>query len=151
LSKATHTDVSYGPFERNVLDLYLVESNVPAPLYVYIHGGGFLAGDKTHLRPSLLTECQEAGISVAAINYRLSGTDPYPAAMVDGVREEGMHHPKFGLLLKEEMDALGIECIVRLREELPDLPREEIVASFHREQAAFLKRHLVTIPKQGHL
>jgi acetyl esterase/lipase len=66
-------------------------------------------------------------------------------------REEGIHHPKFGLLLKEEMDALGVECIVRLREELPDLPREEIVALFHREQVAFLKQHLLTLPEQGHL
>ena len=29
----------------------------------------------------------------------------------------GIHHPRFGLLLKERMDKLGIECQVRLREE----------------------------------
>ena len=39
-------DVNYGPHERNVLDLWLVKANEPTPLVLFIHGGGFRAGDK---------------------------------------------------------------------------------------------------------
>lgn len=46
----THANLRYGPHERNVLDLYLAESEEPTPLVLYIHGGGFRGGDKRSLR-----------------------------------------------------------------------------------------------------
>ncbi len=79
-------DVRYGPHERNVLDLWKAKSARATPLVIYIHGGGFRAGDKNTLSPVLLDLCLEAGISVAAINYRLSHQAPYPAPMRDGAR-----------------------------------------------------------------
>src|SRR5687767_13529665 len=45
--KPTHADVAYGPHERNKIDLYLAESKTPTPLVLFIHGGGFRAGDKS--------------------------------------------------------------------------------------------------------
>jgi len=30
-----------------------------------------------------------------------------------------IHHPKFGLLLKKKLDELGVECVLRLREDYP--------------------------------
>ncbi|MGH9339313.1 MAG: hypothetical protein ACRD1R_06950, partial [Acidobacteriota bacterium] len=47
-------NVSYGPHERNVLDFWQAGSSKTAPLVVYIHGGGFRAGDKSSIRPSLM-------------------------------------------------------------------------------------------------
>ena len=85
MREPTHKNVSYGPHERNVIDLYLVESDTPSHLYVFIHGGGFQGGDKSNIPQELQEGLLEAGISIAAINYRLSGTDPYPAAMEDSV------------------------------------------------------------------
>jgi len=79
-------DVPYGPHERNVLDLWQADADKPSPLYVFIHGGGFRGGDKAGLPPALRDGLLEVGISVAAINYRLSDTHAYPAAMLDGVR-----------------------------------------------------------------
>ena len=81
------TDVAYGPFERNRLDFWKAESQGPAPVMVLIHAGGFVGGDKSfwYSHP-LLSHCYEHGISVAAINYRLIKTDPYPAPMHDGAR-----------------------------------------------------------------
>ena len=79
-------NVSYGPYERNVVDLWKARSERPTPLVVFIHGGGFRAGDKSNLSPILLDLCFDAGISVAAINYRLTQTAPYPAPMHDGAR-----------------------------------------------------------------
>jgi len=80
------SNVKYGPHERNVLDLWKAESGEPTPLVVYIHGGGFRAGDKRSIRPPLLKLCLEAGVSVAAINYRFSHHAPFPAQMLDSAR-----------------------------------------------------------------
>ena len=63
----THADVPYGKHERQVIDFYQAKSDTPTPLVFYIHGGGWQGGSKTgfNVKPFL-----EAGISVAAINYR---------------------------------------------------------------------------------
>ena len=85
----THVDIKYGPHDRNVLDLWLAESDVPTPLLICIHGGGFSGGDKRGFRnDDLMEPMLEAGISVAAINYRLTegGKNPYPIPMLDGAR-----------------------------------------------------------------
>jgi hypothetical protein len=82
----THADVKYGPHERNVIDLYLAESDQPTPLVLYIHGGGFQGGDKRTLNPGETRAYLDAGWSIAAINYRLTNTAPAPAAYLDCAR-----------------------------------------------------------------
>jgi acetyl esterase len=79
-------DVSYGPFPENTLDFYPAATQKPAPLFVFIHGGGFRGGDKAALPEVLLSELLASGISVAAVNYRLSHVAPFPAAMEDSAR-----------------------------------------------------------------
>ncbi len=84
----THANVKYGPYERNVLDLWLAKRNDgrPTPLAVFIHGGGFVGGDKSKLNMGALRQYLAAGISVAAINYRLIDSGPFPIPMLDGAR-----------------------------------------------------------------
>lgn len=84
----TYADVKYGPAERNVLDFWQAKAERPTPLIVYIHGGGFVAGDKNTIPPPLLRAALDAGISVAAINYRfVDGQDTiFPAPQHDGAR-----------------------------------------------------------------
>ena len=84
----THANVKYGPHERNVLDLWLAkrDDGRPTPLAMFIHGGGFVTGDKSKLSMGTLRQCLAAGISVAAINYRLIDSEPFPAPMLDGAR-----------------------------------------------------------------
>lgn len=79
-------NVPYGPHERNVLDLWRARSDKPTPFVVHIHGGGFVAGDKTYIAPALVEMCLERGISVATINYRYSTQAPFPAPYMDSVR-----------------------------------------------------------------
>lgn len=79
----THGNVAYGPHERNVLDFWQAKSETPAPLVVFIHGGGFRAGSKAKLSTQVLRELLKAGISVAAINYRMLPDNPLPAAHHD--------------------------------------------------------------------
>ena len=81
-----HADVKYGPHERNVFDLWLAKSKAPAPLVIYYHGGGFRGGDKRGINPGLLKNLLAAGVSVAAANYRLTNTAPFPAQMHDSAR-----------------------------------------------------------------
>ena len=81
----TYENVKYGPHERNVLDFWKAKSDGPTPLLVSIHGGGFLVGEKT-VPKVLLKECLDAGISVAAINYRFSSHAIAPASFYDGAR-----------------------------------------------------------------
>jgi acetyl esterase/lipase len=69
-SKPTMTNVPYGEHERQVLDFWQVKSDTPTPLMFFIHGGGWVGGDKS--RANGVKECLAAGISVVSINYRYS-------------------------------------------------------------------------------
>ena len=98
-------DVKYGPHERNVLDFWRAKAAAPAPLVLYIHGGGFRGGDKKSLSPARLKQYLDAGFAVAAFNYRLTDTAPFPAQYRDcgarppvrPVAREGVEHrPRAG-------------------------------------------------------
>ncbi len=84
--KADLPNVAYGPHQRNVLDFWKAKTDQPAPLVVFIHGGGFRAGSKEQLNPALLDACLKNGIAVMAINYRLSPEVTFPAHYMDCAR-----------------------------------------------------------------
>lgn len=65
----THANVPYGSHERQVLDFYQAKSDMKTPLLFFVHGGGWMTGDKAN--PDFLAKCLENGISVVSINYRL--------------------------------------------------------------------------------
>lgn len=81
----THANVKYRPHERNVMDVWLAESETPTPVLVSIHGGGFRGGNKG-VSAGLLRDCLDSGISVAAITYRLSHQAIAPAQFHDAAR-----------------------------------------------------------------
>ena len=115
----TYGNVSYGPHARNVLDLWKADGDGPRPLLVYIHGGGWTGGDKQQ-DPKVVQPFLDKGISYAAINYRLTPDNPLPAPEHDAARAiqfictkdagHGIHHPVYGVKLKEKSDKLGHEC-----------------------------------------
>ncbi|MDM7930432.1 alpha/beta hydrolase [Tabrizicola sp.] len=74
-------DVAYGPGARQVLDVTLPAGAGPFPVLVMIHGGAFLMGDKTDM--AIPPEVLAAGVAVVRVNYRLSGTDLWPAQAED--------------------------------------------------------------------
>ena len=82
----THADVAYGSDERHVIDFYQAPGDGPHPLAVYIHGGGFRGGNKRQINAGALKQLLAAGISVAAIHYRLVPDHPLPAAHEDSRR-----------------------------------------------------------------
>jgi acetyl esterase/lipase len=79
-------DFKYGPYERNVLDLWKAKSDKPTPLVVSIHGGGFCGGDKSSISVQLLRGLLTNGISMMAINYRLSPGVHFPTHYLDCAR-----------------------------------------------------------------
>lgn len=89
----THANVRYGPYERNVFDLWLPTADAnstdkpvgPFPVYVYFHGGGFVAGDKSSFDPSAFLA---AGMAVVSGNYRFvdGSTTLSPAPLLDAAR-----------------------------------------------------------------
>ncbi len=75
---ATFVNEKYGTHDRNTFDIWLAKSDKPTSLVIYIHGGGFVGGDKSkyylsHDWPRFL----ENGVSIATINYRFMNEAPY--------------------------------------------------------------------------
>jgi acetyl esterase/lipase len=67
----TVADYDYGTqSQRQKLDFWRAESDKPTPVVVLIHGGGWGNGDKTSYGNFAIRTYRDAGISVAAINYR---------------------------------------------------------------------------------
>ncbi|MFN0178402.1 MAG: alpha/beta hydrolase fold domain-containing protein [Gemmatimonadales bacterium] len=91
---AVTEDVAYGPDPAQKLDLYLQGSWVgeptyferapdPRPALIFIHGGGWIGGDKTG-QDILFLPFLERGWHVANITYRL-GPSTAPAAVDDAL------------------------------------------------------------------
>ena len=55
---------------RQRFDFWQAKSDKPTPLVLLIHGGGWLGGDKSGYRGDAIQPFLDAGISVAAIDYR---------------------------------------------------------------------------------
>lgn len=71
LPAPTLANVRYGDHERHVLDFWRAPSQAPAPLLFFIHGGGWMGGDKERLAKFYDVEkLLAAGVSVVSINYR---------------------------------------------------------------------------------
>lgn len=83
----TFADVAYGPAERNKLDFWKAESDKPVPVIVFIHGGGFVSGDKSKVRGDrTLTDALAAKVNFAAINYRYRTGVPLQDVLRDCAR-----------------------------------------------------------------
>ena len=70
IPKPTFADVKYGPHGRNVFDVWLPNDKTaeePRPIFVYFHGGGFVAGDKSKLDPR---QYLALGYAVMSSSYR---------------------------------------------------------------------------------
>ena len=56
--------------ERQRFDFWQAKSDKPTPVVLLIHGGGWIGGDKTGYGTAQIQPFLDAGISVAAIDYR---------------------------------------------------------------------------------
>lgn len=81
----TFADVAYAPHDLTKLDFWKADGDSPRPLLVYIHGGGWVGGDKK-IGAGVVQPFLDKGISVASLNYRLTGTDRLPTPVHDAAR-----------------------------------------------------------------
>ncbi|HEX6675443.1 MAG TPA: alpha/beta hydrolase [Actinomycetes bacterium] len=116
-SPGTTTTVTYCTQQgtRLAMDLYQPPASAarPAPVALYVHGGGYALGDrKPHglgaglanhagaLVPRLRASLSQRGFVVASIDYRLAPLSPWPAALQDAkcaVRFLRAHASAFGI------------------------------------------------------
>jgi hypothetical protein len=78
------------PPRSGAAHLYLPARPDPAPLVVFMHGGGWLRGDRSMVsprfaswRPGPLARLAADGFAVASVDYRLSGEARFPAQLED--------------------------------------------------------------------
>ncbi len=77
-------DVTYATVdgEALTLDIYRPEGDGPWPVVIYIHGGGFIGGDKSEAQGHA-AGMRAHGYATVSINYRLAPQHPFPAAVAD--------------------------------------------------------------------
>ncbi len=66
---AAQKNIPYGPGERQRLDVYKPDNGKPAPVVLWIHGGAWKFGDKSHLNGKAEWLTGE-GWALVAMNYR---------------------------------------------------------------------------------
>lgn len=87
----TRYDVSYaiiGGYRPVELQLFTPNSAKPAPLIVWIHGGGYAGGTRVEGTPwfeltNYRQKALERGFAIASIDYRLGYESAFPAAVND--------------------------------------------------------------------
>lgn len=84
----THAELAYGPHARHRLDVYLPGTPVQdAPVLVFVHGGGFLKGDKGGAdawpNANVGRMAARVGFVGVVINYRLAPDDVWPSGAQD--------------------------------------------------------------------
>ena len=99
------TDISYGLHPQNTFDLYRPNSTEPTPLMIFIHGGGFVSGDKSDINRDdhavIRDDLLRAGVSVASINYPFLESD-----RIDSILNNTSHIVWY---LMDNAEALGID------------------------------------------
>ncbi len=83
----TQANVAYGSDARHRLDLYRLSSGENLPILVFVHGGGFLKGDKGDAddwpNANVGRMAAQAGFLGVVINYRLAPDHVWPAGAQD--------------------------------------------------------------------
>lgn len=96
-------DMAYGPHDRHRLDIYAPGGASDRPVLLFVHGGGFLRGDKgdggSWQNANVARMAAGAGFVGVTINYRLAPDNPWPAGADDvaaAVRWVRAHISEYG-------------------------------------------------------
>lgn len=101
-------DLSYGLHPKQKLDLYFPRERPshPAPVFIFLHGGGFLEGDRAHYG-YVAGPLARRGVITAVPSYRLAPQHHFPdqprdvRAVVDWIHQNiaGLGGDAFGLFI----------------------------------------------------
>ena len=80
-------DQSYGPDPRHLLDVFAAPGGQPRPVVMFVHGGGFAAGDKgaadAPFHNNVGAWAVRSGFVGVNMTYRLAPGSPWPAGAQD--------------------------------------------------------------------
>jgi len=123
-------DCAYGPHERHRLDIY--GGGKAAPIVLFVHGGGFVQGDKggadSWANAAVGRWAAERGFVGAVMNYRLAPDHGWPAggedvvAAIDWLAANGAPHggdPTRIVVVGTSAGAVHIATALKLAPALP--------------------------------
>ena len=115
------------------LNLYVPDTESPAPLFVLIHGGGFISGDAESRQAQMMYRYfRDHGFACATVNYRLAQEAPFPGAVEDckaairylraHAEEYGYNADRIAVFGESAGGYLAAMCAVTNDEEFNSLP-----------------------------
>jgi acetyl esterase/lipase len=85
--RSVNRDIAYGPDIRHRLDIFGDDGKEGSPVLLYVHGGGFIGGDKvlpgTPFYDNIGAWAAEQGFVGVTMTYRLAPDHPWPAGAQD--------------------------------------------------------------------
>ncbi|GGP89735.1 alpha/beta hydrolase [Streptomyces melanogenes] len=99
-------------YRPRLLDVHVPASDGPVPAVVWIHGGGWLEGDRRYPPPTVSVELLHrtvlaAGLALVSIDYRHSLEAPFPAQLHD-VKAAIRYVRRFADTLGIDKDRIGV-------------------------------------------
>lgn len=137
-------DIAYGAHERHRLDLYGTDDAASKPVLIFVHGGGFVLGDKGGKEPgdwpnaAVGMMAARMGMVGAVMNYRLAPDHLWPAgsedvgAAIDWLRAHVADHggdPERIIAVGTSAGAVHVAGFLRLRRDHGDLIRGAVLLS----------------------
>lgn len=110
------TGLTYGflrGYRPMTLDLHVPQdADGPVPVVVWIHGGGWMEGDRRHVpfqwgQQHLFDTVVASGMAVATVDYRLLGEAAFPACVHDCVAAVRYLH-RYAEVLGVDADRIGV-------------------------------------------
>lgn len=134
-------DIAYcGGEKLQTYDLYLPkQQGKPSPLVIFIHGGGWIRGDKSNgLVDYYGSKLVERGFAVASVNYRLAPKVHYPVQNEDVAcaiqditsKAKGFHIDSSRIGLHGD-SAGGLLAAMYTLTRTPDMPEVKAVVEFY--------------------
>lgn len=135
-------DAAYGDHPRQRIDLYGGSGDMPKPVLLFVHGGGFVTGDKgdhgAWANANVGRMAASAGMIGAVMNYRLAPDHQCPAgsedvgAALDWLRANAAAYGGDAaqiFLMGTSAGATHVAGLARLRPDLKDLVKGLILLS----------------------
>ena len=69
-------------------------------------------------------------------------------ALIDKDKPGDIHHVMMGILLKEKLDALKVECVLVTKSPTSDFPRDQVSTGAERTDYDFIRRQFGMVSKK---